>query len=252
MGKDILYMGDTSLDTAAAYLAGVMTYYNIGFDYLASDKKPTSSLLDNDYKAIIVSDYPSGNFSEGQLNSIAEKISVGTGFLMIGGWDSFVGLGGLYGRTVLSNILPVVMGETYDRVNCASPCLIEKNCNHKIIDALPFDENTPGIGGYNRFKSKPGSTTILSSRRFQACRQNGITKFAASLQSDPLLVVGLFGRGNVAAFASDVAPHWVGGLVDWGDKRINARAPGAGEIEVGLWYAELFRNILKWVAIVEV
>lgn len=248
MSKDILYLGDTSLDTAAAYLAGVMTYYNIDFDYLASEEKPNSSFLDNNYKAIIVSDYPSGNFSDGQLNSIAEKVSIGTGLLMVGGWDSFTGLGGLYSQSILSNVLPVIMSETDDRVNCASPCLIEKNCGHKIIEALPFDENTPGIGGYNRFKPKPGSTTILSSRRFRTCRQDGIIEFTASPQSDPLLVVSSFGKGNVAAFASDVAPHWVGGLVDWGDKRVNTCAPEASEIEVGLWYAELFRNILKWIA----
>jgi hypothetical protein len=34
----VLYLGDTSLDTAASYLAGVMTYFDIGFDYVASDE----------------------------------------------------------------------------------------------------------------------------------------------------------------------------------------------------------------------
>jgi len=59
------------------------------------------------------------------------------------------------------------------------------------------------------------------------------------------LVVGEFGRGRTAALATDVAPHWCGGLVDWGDRRL-VRQVGGGRIEVGNWYAELFRNLLVW------
>ena len=57
-----------------------------------------------------------------------------------------------------------------------------------------------------------------------------------------------FSRGRVAAFATDVAPHWVGGLVDWGDRIITAQAPGANEVEIGNWYAELLANMVGWTA----
>jgi hypothetical protein len=50
----------------------------------------------------------------------------------------------------------------------------------------------------------------------------------------------------VCAMATDAAPHWVGGLVDWGESRVEAQADGAEAIEVGNWYAELFSNIIKW------
>jgi hypothetical protein len=47
--------------------------------------------------------------------------------------------------------------------------------------------------------------------------------------------------------AADVAPHWVGGLVDWGDgERVTARAPGSWEIEVGNFYSQLVANLLAW------
>ena len=61
-----------------------------------------------------------------------------------------------------------------------------------------------------------------------------------------MLVVGQFGRGRSAAFASDAAPHWVGGLVDWGAKRIAAHAKGGGQVEVGNHYAELFARLVRW------
>ena len=46
-------------------------------------------------------------------------------------------------------------------------------------------------------------------------------------------MVGEFGRGRTAALATDVAPHWVGPLVDWGVPRVAAQAPQANAVEVG-------------------
>jgi hypothetical protein len=59
------------------------------------------------------------------------------------------------------------------------------------------------------------------------------------------LIVGRYGAGRTAALATDVAPHWVGGFVDWGDRRI-AQAVGGGMIEVGNWYARFFHNLVAW------
>ena len=51
-------------------------------------------------------------------------------------------------------------------------------------------------------------------------------------------MVGRHGYGRTAALATDVAPHWVGGLVDWGDQRITQKVT-EDSIEVGNWYALL-------------
>ena len=54
-------------------------------------------------------------------------------------------------------------------------------------------------------------------------------------------------RGRTAALATDLAPHWVGGLVDWGDgERVVAQAPGSWPIEVGNFYAQFIANLLTW------
>jgi uncharacterized membrane protein len=64
-------------------------------------------------------------------------------------------------------------------------------------------------------------------------------------EETPLLIVGQYGQGRTAALATDVAPHWIGGMVDWGDRRVVQNVAGES-VEVGNWYAEFFRNLLAW------
>jgi uncharacterized membrane protein len=245
----ILYCGDTALLGAASYLAGVMSHFSIPFDYLASNQPFTDEVLFRDYGGIILSDYPAINFSPGQLVNLAEKVRQGMGLLMIGGWASFTGANGEYAGTVLRDLLPVNMQQQDDRVNSWRPCLIEKRQEHVIVDSLPFDEFSPSVGGFNRLKAKPGASTILTVRQVEISRKDEEIVFSPSLTCDPLLVLGSFGSGRVAVFASDVAPHWVGGLVDWGDSRIRAQAEGANRIEVGNWYAGFFANLIRWMTV---
>jgi len=73
-------------------------------------------------------------------------------------------------------------------------------------------------------------------------------RFDPATAAERLLVVGSHGQGRVTAFTSDAAPHWVGGLVDWGDQRLTACADGANPIEVGNWYARLFVQMVAWTA----
>ena len=245
MKHRILYLGDTALDQQAGYLAGIMSHYNLDFDYLNSDKKFSDSLLERDYQLVILSDYPASNFSAKQMKVVVEKVKDGMGLLMIGGWESFTGSGGNYHNTLFAEVLPVVVKNRDDRVNFSSPCLVIKEQSHEIIDSLPFDQNIPVIGGLNAFDVKRGAAVLLSVIEFKAMKNNAKVDFEESRQY-PLLVVGDYHLGKTAAFASDVAPHWVGPFIDWGDTRIKARADGANTIEVGNWYAEFFMNLIKW------
>ena len=62
--KPVLYAGDNSLTSAAAYLGGVMTYCRIPFDYVPS----TRSLIPDHFrtvrKLVILSDFPAGHIIE--------------------------------------------------------------------------------------------------------------------------------------------------------------------------------------------
>ena len=248
----ILYAGDTRLTAAASYLAGVLAHARLTFDYVASDEPLSPHLARAEPRLYLISDYPVKNLSAGDFRRIVEDVRRGAGLLMIGGWESFHGAAGQYAGTPMAEVLPVTMQTSDDRVNLWQPCLVEKRCDHPIIDGLPLDR-PPGVGGYNAVRLKADATEVLAARQFTVeLRPGGAgDRFATEYTftrgpAAPLLVVGQFGAGRAAAFTSDAAPHWVGGLVDWGDRRVTAQAPGAGDIEVGSWYAEFFSRLVRW------
>lgn len=258
METRILYAGDTSLDGAAAYLAGVLTHAGLPFEYVASDEPLRPSLERAEPHLYIISDYPVRNLTEADFRRIVGTVERGGGLLMIGGWESFHGAAGEYHGSPLAEVLPVHMQASDDRVNSPHPCLLEKRTDHPVLHGLSL-EHPPGVGGYNLVRPKADAEVLLSARPFavdfrqcddskDGCRDDPFTHEYTFTPGEPvpLLVVGRYGRGRTAAFTSDVAPHWVGGLVDWGPERIKARAPGANEIEVGSYYAELFTRLVRW------
>lgn len=248
MKHRILYLGDTALNLQASYLAGIMSHYGEDFDYVSSDKRFPNALLEKDYRLVILSDYPASNFTEKQIRVIIDKVKDGMGLLMIGGWESFTGAGGDYHSTFFAEALPVIMKSQDDRINFSSPCLVIKEHGHEIIDSLPFDQNIPAIGGLNAFEAKQEAAVLLSAVEFKAEKHDAAVDFKEG-RKYPLLLVGDYGLGRTAAFASDVAPHWVGPFVDWGDKRIKAQADGSESIEVGNFYAEFFMKLIKWLCV---
>jgi uncharacterized membrane protein len=243
----ILYCGDTSLDGAAAYLAGLMSSWGWDFTYVASDRAIDSSDVPHDCSLFILSDYPSEQIDASLQSQIAERVHNGAGLLMIGGWESFHGLGGNWDGTPVADALPVEIADTDDRRNCDQPVFARpaKDAAHPITDGLPWPERPPIIGGFNAFTAKPGSETLLQAVRFEAQFDGDLVQMR-ELSTTPLLVTGTHGSGRTAALATDVAPHWIGPMVDWGTQRVTACADGAGEIEVGNLYAAFFHSLLSW------
>lgn len=245
MNKKILYAGDTSLTTAASYLAGILTHAKLPFDYVASDQPIAPALGGAEHALYIISDYPVNNMTDADFEAICSNVEAGAGLIMLGGWESYHGANGEYNQSPLAKVLPVEISDSDDRVNSPQPCLIETLCQHPILGDLPFDA-PPGIGGYNRYAPKADATQILSARHFDVKRtEEGDYSFNAQ-DAAPLLVVGSYGKGRTAALATDVAPHWVGGFVDWGPERVVSQGPGAEQVEVGNLYAEFFTRLVKW------
>ena len=243
MIRRIWYLGDDNLAGAAIYLAGIMAHYGLAYDHVPSTESPPAALAREPYSPYVVSDYPAARFPNGQMEYVARCVEEGSGLVMLGGWESFHGRLGEYHGSPLAAALPVVMAEQDDRRNCAQPCLVNKRADHPILEGLPWDR-PPGIGGFNAFEPKPEAVTLLSSVQFGVHRRGDRFEFARGSES-PLLVVGQHGRGRTAALATDVAPHWVGGMVDWGDQRTVQDVAGSF-IDVGNWYARFFRNLLAW------
>lgn len=244
----VLYCGDTSLSAAAAYLAGLMSSWGWEFTYIASDHKLAESDIPSNCSLFIFSDYPAEQVDCSRQSQIVERIHCGAGLLMIGGWESYHGLGGDWDETQIAAALPVDISSEDDRRNCDQPVFAQPAANsHPITDGLPWSERPPLIGGFNAFTPKAGSQTLLHSVRFNA-RFDGTTPVLQEVSTAPLLVTGSHGAGRTAALATDVAPHWIGPMVDWGTERITAKADGAGDVEVGNLYAAFFKQLLSWTA----
>jgi hypothetical protein len=273
MSGKICYLGDDSLQGAAAYLGGIMLHFGLEFDYIPTSEAPPANFTATPYALYVVSDYYAAKFGRAAMSHVARCVEQAAGLVMLGGWVSYYGQLGEYHASPLADVLPVVMHNSDDRRNSAQPCLMNKKAEHPILAGLPWDE-PPGIGGYNAITAKPGATTLLTSVRFSVHRgERGTEEVVAKTTPDardrspttpsvrvctgtddfrftrgeesPLLVVWQHGRGRVAALATDVAPHWVGGFVDWGDRRITQAVAG-GSVEIGNWYAQFFHNLLVW------
>jgi uncharacterized membrane protein len=239
----ICYLGDDFLTGAAIYLAGIMTHFGLDYDYVPSAESPGEWFTADRYALYVISDYPAARFRAEQLAHLVRAVHDGSGLVMLGGWESFHGRLGEYHASPLADVLPVAMLAKDDRRNCAQPCLVERVAEHPILEGIPF-ETPPGIGGFNAFSPKPDATTLLTTVEFSVRRTASEFQFTPKRRS-PLLVVGRYGQGRTAALACDVAPHWIGGMVDWGDRRVVVDVAG-GFIDVGNWYAQFFHNLLQW------
>lgn len=175
------------------------------------------------YDTVILSDVGANSFLLGRktfvkslivpnkLEIIKDYVEQGGSLLMVGGYMSFTGIDAKarFGSSPLKDCLPVVMSDSDDRVEIPEAVYPKNLKNHNINSSLP--EKIPALLGYNKFTAKLGTETLFT------------------VGNDPLLVIGNYGKGKSAAFASDLSPHWATEeFVNWE------------------YYPELWMNILKW------
>ena len=110
---------------------------------------------------------------------------------MVGGYLSFTGIDGKakYRHSPVEEILPVTLMEYDDRVEVPEglyPTVV--HAEHPVVQGL--DATWPMLLGYNKLAPKAEADVLVSA------------------EEDPILVVGSYGKGKTAAFASDCEPHW--------------------------------------------
>lgn len=252
--RSVLYCGDTDQSGAAAYLSGLMSSWGWRFDYVPSHLAMSTDLLSASRSLLILSDYPASQFDSKCQTQALRMIEQGCGLLMIGGWESFHGFGGNWDGTLLGSALPVEISSKDDRVNFDQSAFLLPVSDHEAITGLPWESRPPAIGGMNRVVAKPSAAVLLEAHALRVSIKRSAVETAGEAQElafssgekYPALAVGEFGQGRTAAFLSDVAPHWVGGFVDWGPQRVTAQAPNAVAIEVGSDYARFWNQLLEW------
>ena len=169
-----------------------------------SSRFPKTSDSIDQFDVVVLSDVGSNSFllcdetflrserTANRLRVLAEYVERGGGLVMVGGYMSFTGIDGRarFGMSPLKTVLPVNMLDHDDRIETPEGVIPSVEVpSHPVLGGTPPGQ-WPPLLGYNRVVAKPGSIVV------------------AQCGGDPLLVVGSVGAGRVAAFTSDLAPHW--------------------------------------------
>lgn len=171
-------------------------------NHIASEKFPYTAEELSAYDCVILSDIgsntlllPHDTFAKSQIRpnrceAIKQYVLNGGAFMMIGGYMSFSGIDSKarYGVTAIRDILPVKCLEEDDREEHSegiTPIVIK---NHEALSQIPKD--WPYFLGYNKTLPVAGCEVPVT------------------INGDPLIAFGRFGKGKSAVFTSDCAPHW--------------------------------------------
>jgi uncharacterized membrane protein len=226
----ILYCGDGTLKSAARYLYGVLQTLGHRVFHVPSEKQLREKDLGGNIDVLVLSDYPSARIDPRVQKIILKKIEQGMGFLMIGGYGCFHGKDGFYQNTDLADALPVYCESQDDRVHLPQGFVMVR----KSMDFAPDLDfaQSPVFVGYNRVRAKKESRIILNLKPLNI----RTPKIGFLKEEHPLLIFGKHRLGKTAAFTTDIAPHWCGGFVDWGEARVLGK-----NLELGDHYIRFVR-----------
>jgi len=241
----VLYLGDGSSKGAARYLISVMKKSGIDYTHFPPSRLhevPHNLNELSKYDAVILSDAPANNLGKKRMGLLKEYVKEGRSLGMMGGWESFTGSGGNYRGTPIEEILPINCLESDDRVNDSNGFKIIKKIEHPILQGLPWND-APTVCGYNRVIPKDDAKNLLILKRIKSLGKDRVSEIRLDYEERPLLIVHDYGRGRTLAFTTDVAPHWAGGMVDWGSRRLEIDG-----CEVGNNYIQFLNQMLRWLA----
>lgn len=172
-------------------------------NHVAAERFPATAEELGRYDVVVLSDIgantlllPRSVFLEGRptpnrLRVLADWVRAGGALLMVGGYLSFSGIEAKanYRATPLADVLPVTMEPGDDREETPQGVRPHVVLRHPAVARIAGD--LPAILGFQRLWTRPAAETLIA------------------VDGRPLLAVGAAGQGRVAAFASDMGPHWL-------------------------------------------
>lgn len=180
----------------------------------------------NQYDVVILSDvgantlllsptvFSSGDVAPNRLKLLREWVEQGGGLMMAGGYLSFQGFQAKanYAGTAIEDVLPVSIHRYDDRVETPEGAVPHvTDSQHVITEGL--DAEWPVLLGYQHLVPKDDAQVL------------------ATVDGDPLLVVGTYGKGRTLAYSSDISPHWASSaFMQWPQ------------------YGQLFDGCISWLA----
>lgn len=279
----ILYCGDSAVGGAANYLLGVLADMKAAVTHVPPSRTLDAAKASRRWDLVILSDYPAAQ-ARGVDRVLADSIrSHGAGLLMLGGWASYSGPFGGWRGTRVESLLPVTCLAGDDRTNfpggatmlpavgmpgsskatramrvaAGQPSSGAKAEARGIrADALPPQRAILGglsfrspaaICGFNALRPRPDAVVLLEARPIRIKGTPADPRLRFCRKSHPLLVVR-DGTPRAAAFATDLAPHWCAGLVDWGGAHRRLAVANGHAVEVGRDYIRFVRQLVEWTA----
>lgn len=242
----VLYLGDYR-SGSAQYVLAALDLAEIPVAHHDATEAPPRSLVKGkrEWDAILLSDYPRVRLGTEADRQIARMVSEeDMGLVMVGGWASFTGSSGGYRDSAVATVLPVRLSVQDDRRNIPTGLVLWPAARHRVVEGFNF-RRPPVVVGYNAVTPRSRSLVVMNAWEMR-CRGRGRMPAVTLGVARPMLVLGTSGGGRTAAFASDLAPHWCGGMVDWGRGRKKS-----GSVEVGDLYVEFIRRLITWAAIGE-
>ena len=109
---------------------------------------------------------------------------------MVGGYLTFSGVDakGKWHDTAVQEVLPVEVLTVDDRMEHCEGVKPVTIAEHEALEGIPTE--WPDVLGYNKTIAKP-----------EAC-------VVATVEGDPFIAFGSYGKGRSAVITTDCAPHW--------------------------------------------
>ena len=162
----------------------------------AARKVPDTMQEWADYEVVLFDDVPRSYLSADQASSLKAAVADGVGFLMIGGEHAFASGG--YAGTELADVLPVRMTSGQGQIN--RPLKFHPKPAGLQMRILQLEEK----GSAEAWQSLPP----LAGANVVGPAKSAAEVLAVGDGDEPLLVVGQYGRGRVAALTADTTWQW--------------------------------------------
>ncbi len=239
----VLYAGDSPAGGPANYLLAILRHLKAECRHVEPGQTLKTDFLKYPYDVIILSDYGRDKMPAASETLIQKLVQNGAGLGMVGGWGSFSGPFGGWRGSRIEKMLPVQCLDRDDRLAFPAGAPLHREIKHPILNNLPF-EAVPSICGINRVRPKAGARVALCVRPIKS---NGKEISLAKARYPLLVLTPEKSLVRSVALATDLAPHWCGGWVDWGKPRkLPVRGPIA--VEVGEHYIRFVSSLILWLA----
>ena len=238
----IFYAGDSPAGGPANYLLAILGSLGVDLTHVPPGQRVGPELMREEFDGFILSDFSRKDLDARADMLMEAQVRRGAGLLMVGGWGSFAGPFGGWRGSRIESLLPVRCLSRDDRVNLATGLLVQKKAHHPMLGGLSFSR-PPVLIGLNRIAPRSGARVLLTASPLTV--RSG--RPALRRPEYPLLVIGEKGGVRSVALATDLAPHWCGGWVDWGDRRCKLPVTRDFGVEVGHLYVRFVQQLVRWI-----